>query len=297
LEGKKGTIFSWSESKQALVMVEGESSPFSIAYAEMELIKPAQNDSNWETDLSWNTAQQTYYYFQKEDKIYSDKWPAGLTLTPSSHELSPIEFMTNWEQKFAEQLLQLFPQAIPASSTALVGENERLREQLAEAEATIEAMIKACENTAASSDFSAGNISEISSPEDTVTPPILATNIEAELSPKISKRIEKARTNFFNLIEKYEKSKRFASNRKEIEKLNKDIKVLRKRLKDLEGLEQLRIGHTICHQRQPMILGKIIGLDISQGEMPIVWVKYFRDGELEGTPTSESIDMIFTVNT
>ncbi|WP_445173112.1 hypothetical protein, partial [Microcoleus sp.] len=78
LKGKEGTIFQWKPGKQALVTIDGQNSPVNIAYAEMELLlKPEKKDSNWETDLSWNTAQQTYYYFQKEDKIYSDKWPAG----------------------------------------------------------------------------------------------------------------------------------------------------------------------------------------------------------------------------
>ncbi|MEG3838911.1 hypothetical protein [Microcoleus sp. herbarium14] len=165
LQGKQGTIYTWNESKQALVMVDGETSPNLIAYAEMERIKPERKDTNWEADLSWNTTKQTYYYFQKEDLIYSNKWPAGLTLTPHSHELSPIDFIANWEDKFAGEvlealatpaiiktlvlrqaielpedegkefvadlivgLLQLFPQSIPESPSILVEANQRLAE-------------------------------------------------------------------------------------------------------------------------------------------------------------------------
>jgi ribosomal protein L24 len=178
LKGKEGTIFQWKPGKQALVTVDGQNSPVDVAYAEMELLKPEKKDSHWETDLSWTTAKQTYYYFQKEDKIYSDKWPVGLTLTPSSHELSPIEFMEHWENKisplvveslitphqlktlviaqaielsvnegreFATDLIdclqQFLPQNDTAKTTTLQQENQLLREQLGEAEAAIQAIV------------------------------------------------------------------------------------------------------------------------------------------------------------
>jgi hypothetical protein len=458
LQGRVGTIFSYSESKQTLVRVDGESAPVTIAYAEMELVKPEKKDSNWETDLSWNTAQQTYYYFQKEDRIYSDKWPVGLTLTPSSHKLSPIEFMANWEEQSAEQLQQLFSGAsspeplnqkslgisfaqtidelisgkktqtrrawqddyaknfiryfdenilIPAldkgrhrgghelgfikltqrpyqqylsemtatdlqgeggmvataqefidtffegqnklvwvlhfeflplrSDAEILQENQRLRQQLLEAETAIQSMITASKassstdiaahsdflventseisapgDTAAHSDFLVENTSEISAPGDTAAHSdfFLVENtfeisapgdddiaIEEELPAKISSQIPSIRNKFLDLIEKYEKSKRLVAKQKEIEYLNKNIRVVQERLKSLEKFEQMRIGHTICHQRQPMILGKITGLDFSQGEMPIVWVKYFIRGELEQTPTSEIVSLISIVNT
>ncbi|WP_333318807.1 hypothetical protein [Microcoleus sp. B4-C1] len=118
LQGKKGTIYTWKEGKQTLVMIDGQNSPSLIAYAEMELIKPEQKNTNWEADLSWDTTKQTYYYFQKEDLIYSNKWPAGLTLSPYSHELSPIDFMASWEDKFAGELLEGL--ATPANLKTLV---------------------------------------------------------------------------------------------------------------------------------------------------------------------------------
>ncbi|MEG4887061.1 hypothetical protein QUA82_09865 [Microcoleus sp. F8-D3] len=118
LQGRQGTILTWTEGKTALVMVDGESSPTVIAYAEMELIKPEKKDTNWEADLSWDTTEQTYYYFQKEDLIYSNKWPAGLTLSPYSHELNPIEFMAEWEDKFAGSLPETL--ANPANLKTMV---------------------------------------------------------------------------------------------------------------------------------------------------------------------------------
>ncbi|MEG4290600.1 hypothetical protein Q5692_18985 [Microcoleus sp. C2C3] len=143
-------------------------------------------------------------------------------------------------------------------------------------------------------DFSPGQLSLNLQPVKNITSSV---EIAAELPPDISSQIPRIRNKLFSLIEKYEQSKRFASKRKEIENLDGNIKSVQERLKELEKFEHLRIGHTICHQRRPMILGKIIGFDFSQGEMPIVWVKYFKEGELEKTPTSELVSMIFTVNT
>lgn len=106
LTGKKGTIYQWKDGRQALVTVDGESAPINIAYAELELIRGEQKDTNWDSELVWNAGKNTYYYFPQEDTIYSDKWPQGLGLKPHSHEKSPIDFMQNWEDKFAGNLLE-----------------------------------------------------------------------------------------------------------------------------------------------------------------------------------------------
>ena len=179
LKGKEGTIFQWKSGKQALVIVDGLNSPIDIAYAEMELVKKVEEkNANWDSELVWESGKNTYYYFPREDKIYSNKWPSGLTLEPYTHELNPIDFMVNWEDKFAGELLeglttttnlktlvlaqaielpeakgsefvadliasllQLFPQAIPESSSTLAEENQRLLIQLAESETAIQSMI------------------------------------------------------------------------------------------------------------------------------------------------------------
>ncbi|MCC3464532.1 MAG: hypothetical protein JGK37_00480 [Microcoleus sp. PH2017_06_SFM_O_A] len=106
LEGKKGIIHKWKDECQALVTVDGEDELFTIAYAEMELVPGEQKDTNWDSELVWNTGKNTYYYFPQEDTIYSDKWPQGLALKPHFHEKSPIEFIKNWEDKFAGDLLE-----------------------------------------------------------------------------------------------------------------------------------------------------------------------------------------------
>ncbi len=106
LEGQQGTIYTWREGKQALVMVDGQNSPTVIAYAEMELGKPKQENTNWESELVWESGKNTYYYFPAEDKIYSNRWPVGLTLEPYTHSGSPIEFMQHWETNFATKVLE-----------------------------------------------------------------------------------------------------------------------------------------------------------------------------------------------
>ncbi len=109
LEGKKGIIHKWKDECQALVTVDGEDELVTIAYAEMELIRgehAEHKDINWDSELVWNAGKNTYYYFPQEDTIYSNIWPQGLALKPHSHEKSPLEFIKDWEDKFAGNLLE-----------------------------------------------------------------------------------------------------------------------------------------------------------------------------------------------
>lgn len=105
LEGKKGIIHEWKDECQALVTVDGEEKLATIAYAEMELIRE-QEEANWESELVWEAGKKRYYYFPQEDTICSDTWPQGLALKPHCHEKSPTEFMREWEDKFAGDLLE-----------------------------------------------------------------------------------------------------------------------------------------------------------------------------------------------
>lgn len=327
LKGKEGTIFQWKSGKQALVIVDGLNSPIDIAYAEMELVKVEEKNANWKSELVWESGKNTYYYFPREDKIYSSKWPAGLTLEPHTHESSPIDFMVNWEDKFAGELLeglttttnlktlvlaqaielpeaegkefvadlivsllQLFPQTIPESSSTLAEENQRLLIQPAESETVIQSTIAAStdplepEQTA---DFSLKNTSDNPTPGESATQP--------ELPPELASQIDSIRNKFLSLIENYEKTKKVATKKKEIDNLNDNIDTLQKKLENLKNFEQFRIGNTICHQRRVTILGKITGLEFTQDEMPIVWVKYYEEGKLQNTASTEIVRMIFVV--
>ncbi|MEG4579341.1 hypothetical protein QUA71_06860 [Microcoleus sp. MON1_C5] len=337
LEGKTGEIHTWKTGKLVSVAVEGFTVPVDIAYAELEFIPNNKKDANWATDLTWDTAKQTYYYFQEEDKIYSNKWPAGLTLAPFSHEVSPIDFMANWEDRFSDHLievlvtpaklktlvlaqaielpeeegkefaadliaslLQLFPQPDTNEVTALQQKNERLREQLAEAEAAIEAIVNtACTVSPLASsevaEFLAGNTAETSSPGDTAaSPDLLVEEPQTELPPEIVERIASEKQVLFDRVESYQQLKPSAP-KKQIPHIEKQIEVLESRLADLQKLETFRIGQTVCHQRNVTVLGKITGFDFSSGGMPIIWLKYFKDGELEQTTDQELVSMIFAV--
>jgi regulator of replication initiation timing len=114
LEGKTGEIYTWKMGKHAIILIEGDEVPIAIAYAELEIIDTPKKDCNWESELVWNSGKSTYYYFPKEDKIYSNRWPTGLTLAPSTfyaqscHTENPIEFIKKWEEKFAGEVLESF---------------------------------------------------------------------------------------------------------------------------------------------------------------------------------------------
>ena len=168
-------------------------------------------------------------------------------------------------------------------------------------------------DTAAHTDFLAGNVPETSAPGDatahsdfSITPNVIPTNceidIEEELSPEVSERLKQEWDKASNQLNQHEKKKHdirgcqaTKMNRKEIERLNQNLADQRAKLEQLEKFARFRVGQTVYHKRNPLILGKIIKLEFSQGGMPLIWVKYFRDGELEKTPTSELVNMIFAV--
>ncbi|WP_341740056.1 ASCH domain-containing protein [Microcoleus sp. CAWBG640] len=111
LEGRQGEIYTYRTGKKALVVLDGVTLPIDVAYAELELVKETFNtnsykDKSWDENLVWESGKNTYYYFPDEDKIYSNRWPTGLTLTPYSHRGTPAEFVKNWEERFAGQVVE-----------------------------------------------------------------------------------------------------------------------------------------------------------------------------------------------
>jgi hypothetical protein len=112
LEGKTGEIYTWKMGKHAMVLVEGESAPTTIAYAELELIKDNDTEAinvekvaRWE-DSNWTSGDSKYYYFARENRIYNTSWPTSLTLTPDADYESPAEFMNDWMERFAEKVVK-----------------------------------------------------------------------------------------------------------------------------------------------------------------------------------------------
>ncbi len=111
LEGRQGEIYTYKTGKKALVVLDGVTLPIDVAYAELELMKETFNtssdtDKSWDENLVWESGKNTYYYFPTEDTIYSNRWPTGLTLTPDSHCGTPAEFVKNWEERFAGQVVE-----------------------------------------------------------------------------------------------------------------------------------------------------------------------------------------------
>ncbi|XZO03459.1 MAG: ASCH domain-containing protein [Microcoleus sp.] len=111
LEGRQGEIYTYKTGKKALVVLDGVTLPIDVAYSELELVKETYNtnsdtDKSWDENLVWESGKNTYYYFPNEDKIYSNRWPTGLTLTPCSHSGTPAEFVKNWEERFAGQVVE-----------------------------------------------------------------------------------------------------------------------------------------------------------------------------------------------
>ncbi|MEZ2226612.1 MAG: ASCH domain-containing protein [Microcoleus sp.] len=111
LEGRQGEIYTYKTGKKALVVLDGVTLPIDVAYSELELVKETYNtnsdtDKSWDENLVWESGKNTYYYFPNEDKIYSNRWPTGLTLTPYSHRGTPAEFVKNWEERFAGQVVE-----------------------------------------------------------------------------------------------------------------------------------------------------------------------------------------------
>ena len=118
LQSKKGTIYTWNEGKQTLVMVDGQTSPSLIAYAEMELLRPQSHSDGWEDNLTWNTGNNTAYYFTAAtDRIHCNKWPVDLYIQPYHSQIGPIKTMEKWEANHSLDLMKAL--ATPANTKLL----------------------------------------------------------------------------------------------------------------------------------------------------------------------------------
>ena len=177
-EGQIGEIFIWQMGKHAMVKIANEQVPVNIAYAELEIIKEeiiTVKDTNRWKDSDWKFNGNNYYYFEKENKIISSSWPTGLSLEPYSQRFdSPSEFMKQWEERFKPDLIRaLNGNSDTTSEGELRTENQRLREQLAEAELAIEAIvdmahqqIQLLPEVKESAEFSVENAASIPSPAE-----------------------------------------------------------------------------------------------------------------------------------
>ena len=312
LKGKEGTIFQWKSGKQALVIVDGLNSPIDIAYAEMELVKKVEEkNANWDSELVWESGKNTYYYFPREDKIYSNKWPSGLTLEPYTHELNPIDFMVNWEGKFAGELLeglttptnlktlvlaqaielpeakgsefvadliasllQLFPQAIPESSSTLAEENQRLLIQLAESETAIQSMIA----TSTASPLEPEQIAEFPVKDAAST-----KNLDQDNDAIIAAKRERIEKDLESLTQELLQTK----NEKKTKKIRADIRIQESRREDIDNFTTLKIGDSVIRKIYPDRKGIIDKLEISTTGLLSVWVVWSQKHEEEPNSSEE----------
>ncbi|MEZ2250223.1 hypothetical protein [Microcoleus sp.] len=532
LEGRQGEIYTYKTGKKALVVLDGVTLPIDVAYSELELVKETYNtnsdtDKSWDENLVWESGKNTYYYFPNEDKIYSNRWPTGLTLTPYSHRGTPAEFVKNWEERFAGQVVEslvkdsdlnslliaqlialpeqekesfvsnLFKslaQFLPTNHAKLESavdtdaeveieklrrQNQELQEQLVEAESAIVEMVELCrsqlespqnqldnpplhseqkysedswksvleanhftdnrmvisgepvetyrgwgifiyessvadlfhpnkgtfstdfswerdreiinplgwlkkiinqvedfcpgqlslaletnpepmvsaESTPAafkSSEFAATNahqttentptkitlepwevcppqvgflvkirdndedmrIIELDTPDGKVLvenkkgeriavystfirvirkQPLVeeflkrTSNQENGLSEDLKRAIERERSATLERLTELNNVIKKGKSKKPTERETRNLASLKSKLEDLELITEFKTGQTVCHHRQPMIFGKVAGINFSSGGIPGVWVKYFKDGELQKHTVSEEV--------
>jgi hypothetical protein len=292
LEGKTGEIYTWKMGKHAMVLVEGESAPTTIAYAELELIKDNDTEAinvekvaRWE-DSNWTSGDSKYYYFARENRIYNTSWPTSLTLTPDADYESPIEFMNDWMERFGEKVIKSLSAdstnpVLPDKAEVLRAENQKLREQLAEAESAIEAMINAA---SAASPLEPSQSTEF--PVENVASAMEAIPQEIPIlhSQEILERIARERDALLNKIEAG-KSIMARASKKESGKISRTIDNLTRRLQDLEAFERFNLNQPVTKRHNREITGRISGFEFSQGGMPLVWVIWKNnEGEDEKIP-------------
>ncbi|TAD97090.1 MAG: hypothetical protein EAZ96_25385 [Oscillatoriales cyanobacterium] len=488
LEGRQGEIYTYKTGKKALVVLDGVTLPIDVAYAELELVKETSNtnsdtDKSWKENLVWKSGKNTYYYFPTEDKISSNLWPTGLTLTPCSHRGTPADFVRDWEERFAGQVVEslikdsdlnslliaqlialpeqdqesfvsnLFKsltQFLPTNHTKLESavdtdaeveieklrrQNQELQEQLVEAESVIVEMMASCRSQrqelqeqlveaesvivemmascrsqrqelqeqlveAESAivemvELCQGGIELTQSPqnqldnpplhseqkysEDSSTPtafeppefaatnahqttenapnkitlafweccppqvgllvkirdndeewrivevdtpdgkvlvennkrerisvysvfiraikdqPLVeeflkkTSNQENGLSEDLKRAIEKEKSATLEQLTSLNNVIKKSKSKKSKERETRSLASLKSKLEDLELITEFKTGQTVCHHRRAMIFGKVAGINFSSGGIPGVWVKYFKDGELQKHVVSEEV--------
>jgi hypothetical protein len=359
LKGKEGTIFQWKPGKQALVMVDGQNSPVDIAYAEMELIKNSEKKADWQSELVWKEGKNTYNYSPQHNIIYSDKWPYNLSLQADTRKENPIKFIQDWESEFADGLLNALatpervktlviaqvielsveegrefatdlidhlqqfipiPQNDTTTKTALQQENQLLREQLAEAEATIRAMILAstpspraseevgnfllenavatasprvsaeagdfllenADATASPADFSVENTSETSNPGDTAAhADFLNDSLVSGKRERVTKILEQERQDLSK-----------TNDEKKRQKIKSNIRYAEEQLNDLDKYTQFKVGDIIIKTRVPDQKGTLTKIEISPTGMPLAWVQWANEYGEPSTPEQHPLRVL-----
>lgn len=171
-----------------------------------------------------------------------------------------------------------FISATPSNNTAaLIEENQRLREQLADAESAIQEMVRIASatpplDTAAPADFSIENTADNSTAGSSADSNPEVESFPPALLAAISEQRDKLRETI--------KTKRYQQppnpgklSKKEADAISADrLQKLENSLQELEDFKNLRIGQIVRKRLYPEIKGQIIKLEISVGGMPLIWV-------------------------
>ncbi len=301
-EGQTGEIFIWQMGKHAMVKVDGEKVPTNIAYAELEVIKEEivtlRTENKWK-DSDWTFNGNNYYYFENENKIISSSWPTGLSLEPYSQRFdSPSEFMKQWDERFKPDLIRALTgvtnEGVPEE--ALRAENQRLREQLTEAESAIEAIvnmaykqIQLLPEAEEATEFLVEDAASTASPLGDEHTAEFLVNAQAEFPSELTTRVDSEREILIESIGKSEKAKIEEKNKKSLKNLDHNLQRLRGRLEDLETFEKFRVGQSVFNRRHPETLGQISGLTFSQGGMPQILVKWVNENGTLNIATPEIV--------
>ncbi|MEG4915771.1 hypothetical protein [Microcoleus sp. B7-D4] len=206
--------------------------------------------------------------------------------------------------------------ATDKNTEGLIAENQRLREQLAEAETVIQSMIAASTPSVLDSLELAENVSETSTPGETAAHPdfllknspeiasqreTIETNTELPELPPTSQSPEQdinaivaaRRERIESELEQSTKELLQAKNEKNLRQIKSNIKTLEGQLEDVVKFESFKPGDSIIKTRFPDKKGILHKLDVSITGLPLAWVMWPH--EYEGEPNSPEQHFIGTL--
>lgn len=188
-------------------------------------------------------------------------------------------------KEFAADLIvslsQLFPQAIPESSSILVEENQRLLIQLAESETAIQSMIAASITPPLEPEKIAEFLVEdVASTASSLKPLESTKNLDQDNDAIIAAKRERIEKDLESLTQELLQTK----DEKKTKKIRADIRIQESRQKDVDNFVTFKIGDSVIRNIYPERKGIIDKLEISTTGLLSVWVVWLQ--KYEGEPNS-----------
>jgi hypothetical protein len=272
LKNKTGKILEYISPTHTKVEVEGEK--FTLPFAELEVFEatPIVTPKNeWESAI-WNDGKATYIYDQSTKYISCRSWPAGLILKPYREEEfdSPMDFFYWWKEHEGSRSSKQSTTTETPKALAL------LNTQLEEAKNAIEQMVAALRPTETELPTENSNIdSEQPQPDKGFTPEIID-------------RIQQEREKLTIQLNCCGKELFLATKRNDKNVLEKKIVNLKRKLEDFEKFQSFQIGQRVRQKLFPDRMGTTTGFTITQGGMPLVWVKW----DEQNSPITETLGVL-----